>query len=216
MNILNFDKGLSLYEANNTFYFDLEDIATNLGYARPKTAIQDFLRRNADFQSRYVAHVDGRKLYDESTIYFFLGVSTQRDAREWLKYICLEVLPYVRQVGVKAIKGEAVRQLLASNTQTPALLVDLEIVLGDEAEQFCIDNHYYRVLGYLPPSEVSPVELSVFWKTVERLGIENFDTFLCPKYHNSYTLDGKWYAFKPGQFNTLEWDTRSRRTTFLA
>ena len=127
-------------------------------------------------------------------------------AIEWQDYICDEVLPYVDSIGVKAIKSEAARQLVASNRQTPELLSQLKDILGDDAEQFCLDNHYYRIAGYLPPSEVSPVALSVFWRTIEKLGIENFEAFYCPRYHNSYTQDGKWYGFKPGQFDTLEWD----------
>jgi len=50
MNILNLDKGISLYEIDNEFYFDLEDMAKKLGYSEPKRAIRDFLKRNADLR----------------------------------------------------------------------------------------------------------------------------------------------------------------------
>ena len=33
MNILNLEKGISLYEINNEFYFDLEEFAEKLGYS---------------------------------------------------------------------------------------------------------------------------------------------------------------------------------------
>jgi|TARA_Y100000310_G_C20622804_1_gene784266 prophage antirepressor-like protein len=202
MNILNLEKGISLYKINNKFYFDLEDMAKKLGYARPKVAVNDFLKRNADFQSRVVTHDDGRKLYDESTIYFFLGVSVQPNAREWLKYICIEVLPLVRKVGLKAIKELHAMQTLAKNKLSPDLYSEIEELVGDETEQFLIDNNAYRVLGYLPPSEVKPAgwSLAEFWEYVEEEGIDNFNTIYCAKYHNSYTLDGKWYAFKDIDF----------------
>ena len=88
MNILNLEKGVSLYEINNEFYFDLEDIAKKLRYARPKVAVNDFLKRNVDFQSRVVTHDDGRKLYDESTIYFFLLKGDCQVCRNWQLYVC--------------------------------------------------------------------------------------------------------------------------------
>lgn len=206
MNILNFDKGISLYEINNTFYFDLEDLAGKIGYSKPKDAVRDFVRRNADFRFRTARCGDGRKLYDEPSLYYFLMRSEAPRAKEWQYYICTEVLPLVRSVGIKAIKETKAHQILTQSRHNIDLLPSVQELLGDDTEQFLLDNHSYRVLGYLPPSEVSPVSLPTFWRTIEKVGIENFDAVYCPKFHNSYTQDGKWYAFKPDQFDTIEWD----------
>ena len=202
MNILNFEKGISLYEINNEFYFDLEDLATKLGYSRPKTAVNDFLRRNADLHIECAPCVDGRKLYAEQVIYFFLMRSDTPNAREWQLYICSEILPLVRKTGVKAIKELHAMQTLAKNRLSSDLYSEIEALVGEDTEQFLIDNNAYRVLGYLPPSEVKPAGWSTaeFWQYVEEKGIDNFDTIYCPKYHNSYTQDGKWYAFKDVEF----------------
>lgn len=197
MNILNLDKGISLYEVENEFYFDLEDIADKLGYSRPKTAVQDFLKRNADFHIGYAAHVDGRKLYGEPVLYFFLMRSDSPKSLEWQKYVCSEVLPLVRKVGIKAIQELAAAKLLNQNKHDPELLPQFEKLLGGSTEQFLLEHNGYRVLGYLPPSEVTEWSLSYFWKFIEEVGIEEFDAIYVEKYHNSYTLDGKWYAFKP-------------------
>lgn len=199
MNILNLEKGISLYEINNEFYFDLEDIAEKLDYSRPKTAVQDFLRRNANLHIDYATHVDGRKLYAEQVLYFFLMRSTAPKALEWQIYVCNEILPLVRKTGLSALKRLAATKVLAQNKLSPDLYSEIEALVGDETEQFLIDNNAYRVLGYLPPSEVKPAGWSMaeFWDYVSSEGVENFDTVYCPKFHNSYTLDGKWYAFKP-------------------
>lgn len=205
MNILTLNKDISLYEIKNEFYFDLEDIAGKLGYAKPKDAIRDFVRRNADFRFRTARCGDGRKLFDEPSLYYFLMRSEAPKAKEWQFYICTEVLPLIRRVGIAAVKELEASQLLSRELQGPELLPQLE-KLVDDVDQFCTNAGAYRVLGYLPPSEVKPKgwSLAEFWAKVEEVGIENLDHFYTPKYHNSYRSDGKWYAFKPGQFDTWE------------
>ena len=202
MNILNLDKGISLYEIDNEFYFDLEDMAKKLGYSEPKRAIRDFLKRNADLRIEGARWSDGRKLYAQQVLYFFLMRSDMPTARDWQLYVCSEILPLVQKVGLKAIKELHATKVLAQNKLSPDLYSEIEALVGDETEQFLIDNNAYRVLGYLPPSEVKPAgwSLAEFWEYVTEEGIENFDTIYCAKYHNSYTLDGKWYAFKDVEF----------------
>lgn len=199
MNILNLEKGISLYEINNEFYFDLEDIAEKLGYSEPKRAIRMFLQRNADLHIEGTRWSDGRKLYAEQVLYFFLMRSDMPTARDWQLYVCSEILPLVRKTGLSALKRLAATQVLTKNKLSPDLYSEIEALVGDETEQFLIDNNAYRVLGYLPPSEVKPAGWSIaeFWDYINSEGIENFDTVYCPKFHNSYTLNGKWYAFKP-------------------
>ena len=202
MNILNLEKGISLYEINNEFYFDLEEFAEKLGYSEPKRAIRDFLKRNADLRIESAPCSDGRKLYAEQVLYLFLMRSDMPTAREWQLYVCFEILPLVRKTGVAALKRLAATEVLTKNKLSPDLYSEIEELVGDETEQFLIDNNAYRVLGYLPPSEVKPAgwSLAEFWEYVTEEGIENFDTIYCAKYHNSYTLDCKWYAFKDVEF----------------
>lgn len=123
-------------------------------------------------------------------------------AVEWQDYICDIVLPLVDAAGLSALKRLAATKVLAQNKLSPDLYSEIEELVGDETEQFLIDNNAYRVLGYLPPSEVKPAgwSLAEFWEYVEEEGIDNFNTIYCAKYHNSYTLDGKWYAFKDIDF----------------
>lgn len=202
MNILNFDKGVSLYEINNEFYFDLEDLAGKMGLSQPKRSIQDFIVKRKVNTEKWEILPSGRKLCTESDLYRFLMYTNAPKAIEWQDYICDEVLPLVRSVGIKAIKELHAMQTLAQNKLSPDLYSEIEELVGDETEQFLIDNNAYRVLGYLPPSEVKPAgwSLAEFWEYVEDEGIDNFDTIYCAKYHNSYTLDGKWYAFKSSDF----------------
>jgi len=141
-------------------------------------------------------------LYAQQVLYFFLMRSDMPTARDWQLYVCSEILPLVQKVGLKAIKELHAIQTLAKNKLSPDLYSEIEELVGDETEQFLIDNNAYRVLGYLPPSEVKPAgwSLAEFWEYVTEEGIENFDTIYCAKYHNSYTLDGKWYVFKDVEF----------------
>lgn len=202
MNILNLEKGISLYEINNEFYFDLEDIAGRLGLSQPKRTIGDFITRRHVNTEKWEILPSGRKLCTESDLYRFLMYTNAPKAIEWQDYICDVVLPLVRKTGIKAIKELHAMQTLAKNKLSPDLYSEIEALVGDETEQFLIDNNAYRVLGYLPPSEVKPAgwSLAEFWEYVTEEGIENFDTIYCAKYHNSYTLDGKWYAFKDVEF----------------
>jgi len=202
MNILNFDKGVSLYEINNEFYFDLEDLAGKMGLSQPKRSIQDFIVKRKVNTEKWEILPSGRKLCTESDLYRFLMYTNAPKAIEWQDYICDEVLPLVRSVGIKAIKELHATKVLAQNKLSPDLYSEIEALVGDETEQFLIDNNAYRVLGYLPPSEVKPAgwSLAEFWEYVEDEGIDNFNTIYCAKYHNSYTLDGKWYAFKDIEF----------------
>jgi prophage antirepressor-like protein len=204
MNILNLDKGISLYEINNEFFFDLEDIAGRMGYTRPKDAVRDFLGRNADFHPQTASCGFGSKLYCESALYLFLMRSSVPKAKEWQIYVCTEVLPLARKVGIKAMKELAAITLLKQNRLSPDLYSQVQALVGEDTQQFLQDQMAYRVLGYLPPSDVKPEgwSLKKFWDFVESEGICNFSTMYCPRYHNSYTLDGKWYAFKP--FSVIE------------
>lgn len=206
MNILNLEKGISLYEINNEFYFDLEDIAGRLGLSQPKRTIGDFIARRHVNTEKWENLPSGSKLCTESDLYRFLMYTNAPKAIEWQDYICDVVLPLVRKTGVRAIKELHAMQTLAKNRLSPDLYSEIEALVGEDTEQFLIDNNAYRVLGYLPPSEVKPAgwSLAKFWQYVEEQGIDNFDTLYCPKYHNSYTQDGKWYAFKDVEFPVEE------------
>lgn len=202
MNILNLEKGISLYEISNEFYFDLEDIAGRLGLSQPKRTIGDFITRRHVNTEKWENLPSGRKLCTESDLYRFLMYTNAPKAIEWQDYICDVVLPLVRKTGLSALKRLAATKVLAQNKLSPDLYSEIEALVGDGTEQFLIDNNAYRVLGYLPPSEVKPAgwSLAEFWEYVEDESINNFDTIYCAKYHNSYTQDGKWYAFKDVEF----------------
>jgi len=126
-------------------------------------------------------------------------------AREWQWRVSNEILLPVRKVGLKAIKELAAAQLLAQNRLAPELLPEVAALVEDPIE-FLLSHNAYRVLGYLPPSDLHS-SVAKFWKLVGEVGIENFEVLYVEKYHNSYTLDGRWYAFMP--FSVLKPAPRS-------
>lgn len=202
MNIVTLDQSFPVCELNGEFYFDIEDLAARIGLSQPKRSVAQFIQARKVNTEKWVTNPNGRKWCDRRDLYRFLMHSRAPKAVEWQDYICDVVLPLVDAAGLSALKRLAATKVLAQNKLSPDLYSEIEALVGDETEQFLIDNNAYRVLGYLPPSEVKPAgwSLAEFWEYVEDEGIDNFDTIYCAKYHNSYTQDGKWYAFKDVEF----------------
>lgn len=199
MNIVTLDQSFPVCELNGEFYFDIEDLAARIGLSQPKRSVAQFIEARKVNTEKWVTNPNGRKWCDRRDLYRFLMHSRAPKAVEWQDYICDVVLPLVDSVGLKAIKRLAATKVLTENKLSPDLYSEIEELVGDETKQFLIDNNAYRVLGYLPPSEVKPAgwSLAEFWEYITEKGIDQFDTIYCARYHNSYTLDGKWYAFKP-------------------
>lgn len=194
VNLINLNTDVPVYEQNGEFYFDLLTLAELMGYSQPKKAIKDFIQRRKIDTEKWAICPDGNKVAPESDLYRFLMNSNAPKGREWQDYVCDEILPRVRKVGLKAIKELEAHQLIQTHSQSPELFDKVAEILGEDPTQFCLDNMYYRVLGYMPPSEAKDSRsLSNFWFSVD---LEKSDCIHIPKWVNAYREDQKWYAFK--------------------
>lgn len=185
--------------------FDLYEVANNLGYAKPKRAIQDFYLKH--FESETVdPRVPGQLLVEEWVLYLFLMESNAARAKEFKIWVCKEVLPAIRKVGLLAVKElallHAIRKGEVKNKED-ALKI---------APQECFDSilassdTFYRLEGFVAPSEIADtlgIRLKEFYSRLVSCDILDSRGELlkpglakhCSKYHNSYTECGKWYAW---------------------
>lgn len=185
--------------------FDLFEVASNLGYDKPKRAIQDFYRRNSELFS-VDPRVPGSPLVEEWVLYLFLMESNAARAKEFKIWVCKEVLPAIRKVGLLAVKElallHAIRKGEVKNKED-ALKI---------APQECFDSilassdTFYRLEGFVAPSEIADnlgITLKTFYSRLASCGILDSSGELlkpelakhCSKYYNSYTECGKWYAW---------------------
>lgn len=187
--------------------FDLHEVASNLGYDRPATAIQDFFRRNGDLLPDYATCAADNKYYVEGVIHLFLLKSTMPRAREYQKWVAFEVLPTIRKVGLKAVKELELTRALHTREITTKDQA-LELYEEEVVESVLASGDYYRVEGFMVPSDLADklnLSLAGFYKCLIAAQIlsESGELLkpelgrLCTKYHNSYTSSGKWYSWKP-------------------
>lgn len=204
--------------------FDLFEVASNLGYDRPTTAIQDFIRRNRDLLPDDATHVADNNYYVEGVVHLFLLKSNMPRAREYQKWVAFEVLPAIRKVGLLAVKElallHAIRKGEVKNKED-ALKI---------APQECFDSilassdTFYRLEGFVVPSEIADtlgITLKTFYSRLVSCGILDSSGELlkpelgrlCTKWHNSYTSSGKWYSWKPEVLDLISTTPRASRVS---
>lgn len=188
--------------------FDLHEVASNLGYDRPATAIQDFLRRNGDLLPDDASCVVDNKYCVEGAVHLFLLKSSMPRAREYQKWVAFEVLPTIRKVGLKAVKELELTRALHTREITTKDQA-LERYDADVVESVLASGDYYRVEGFLTPSDIVRAlrlgSLEGFYKRLIAAQILSDSGELlkpelgrlCTKWHNSYTSSGKWYSWRP-------------------
>lgn len=182
--------------------FNLFDIAKALGYAQPKRAIQQFTESTEYLQIFGLpTQVDYEKA-DESIVYAFLFYSRMPRAIDFRKWVFTEVLPLVRQVGMQALKENAIRKQLRQdfNTDISSLLriADLPTV-----NKVLAEDGNYRQLGFYPPSHFgNPIKIAL---ALNEYGVFDSEGSPLPEYSESVWYsdrwqghhNGKWYAYKP-------------------
>lgn len=187
--------------------FDLHEVASNLGYSDPNQAIYYFIRRNGDLLPEAASCSTDNKYYVEGVIHLFLLKSSMPRAREYQKWVAFEVLPAIRKVGLKAVKELELTRALHTREITTKDQA-LEKYDAGVVESVLASGDYYRVEGYMVPSDIADklnLSLEGFYKRLIAAQILSDSGELlkpelgrlCTKYHNSYTSSGKWYSWKP-------------------
>lgn len=96
---------------------------------------------------------------------------------------------------IKELLALSIVHRLGESKETLELLYFLE-----DQEKFARTYYLYRLIGYRPPSDFG-LDVSSFWAIVSP-HLDELDTFYAPKYFNSHTDDGRWYAFKETELLT--------------
>lgn len=182
--------------------FNLFDIAKALGYAQPKRAIQQFTESTEYLQIFGLpTQVDYEKA-DESIVYAFLFYSRMPRAIDFRKWVFTEVLPLVRQVGVRAIQELAVMNALKLNYR--ATLEELyEVAPSDVVDDILHRENRYTQFGFYPPSHFgTPKKIA---EALNQYGVFDEEGNPLPEYSALVRFSdkyigyhaGKWYAYKP-------------------
>jgi hypothetical protein len=187
---------LQVIEKNNELYFDMEEVAKGLGVRNPRDSVRHFLNKYPRVKTRAILG-GGRTYFNEGDVYLYTLRSRSEKAEEFQEWVAQEVLPTIRRVGLQAVKELEVLQFIAQSREVP-LVEELPHKVSDE---FLIRHGLYRTLGYLPPSEFCTVEK--FYRAAIDLGyldeqgelLDDSVAIWIPKYHNSYTQCGKWFAW---------------------
>lgn len=183
--------------------FNLYEVAKVLGYAQPRTAVQNFMRSSKVFSAiAETLRVDCEKA-DESVLFAFLLYSNAPRAIEFQTYVCTKVLPLVRQLGgtkelEKAVIYRALINHEASSLEQLYSRFDkdtVDLVLSES-------DRFYSQLGYLPPSKYGNYRkvheaitlLGVFDSEGNPLPEYADQVYFCSAFQGPY--NGKWYAFK--------------------
>jgi prophage antirepressor-like protein len=192
---------LTVKTKEEELYFDMYEIAKILEYARPTTAVQDFMRRNAEDLIDDATFVVDPNNAPEWVVNMFLMKSKAVRAKEFQMWVYKEVLPTVRKMGWKAIQQYRVSAALANNYTIPKEEL-LRLAPEEIVDEVIQEQNNYRQLGYLPASEFIKSSHKQFWAAAVRLGYISKEgealregLFCAPKYHNPYLPSGKWFAF---------------------
>lgn len=182
--------------------FNLFEVAKVLGYARPSDAIRNFTQRSKVFIAiAATCRIDLRKC-DERVVYAFLMYSDMPRAVDFQIHLATEILPLIRQVGVQALKENAVRKQLREDFYTDISSL-LRIADLATVNKVLAEDGSYRQLGFYPPSHFgTPAKVAA---ALNEYGVFDTDGNPLPEYSESvWYLDkydvyhaGKWYAYKP-------------------
>ena len=182
--------------------FNLFEVAKVLGYARPSDAIRNFTQRSKVFIAiAATCRIDLRKC-DERVVYAFLMYSDMPRAVDFQIHLATEILPLVRQVGVRAIQELAVMNALKLNYR--ATLEELyEVAPSDVVDDILHRENRYTQFGFYPPSHFgTPKKIA---EALNQYGVFDAEGNPLPEYSALVRFSdkyigyhaGKWYAYKP-------------------
>lgn len=197
---------LNVVEQNDELFFNLYEVASNLGYAKPDRAIRTFLANNSEIKIEDPGVLEGL-LVEEWVLYLFLMESKALRAKEFKLWVAKEVLPAVRQVGIRAVKQLAIAKRIK---ECPKIT---KVELADEGySQDLIDEAVesfgsYRQLGFLPLTEfIGATKHKNFYHVATVQGFILDTGEIHPRFahltwdgshlFSSKYINGKWYAFK--------------------
>lgn len=182
--------------------FNLFDIAKVLGYVKPREAVRNFTLRSKVFIAiAATCGVDLRKC-DERVVYAFLMYSDMPRAVDFQIHLATEILPLVRQVGMQALKENAIRKQLRQDFYTDISSL-LRIADLPTVNKVLAEDGNYRQLGFYPPSHFgNPIKIAL---ALNEYGVFDSEGSPLPEYSESVWYsdrwqghhNGKWYAYKP-------------------